>query len=68
VATAVAGTIWALYAFFLGRLGGEAFKDRPWVGLLLALGIALLVSGTVEAGRRILRWRRRRADGQDAAA
>ena len=29
-ATACAGTIWAAYAFFIGRLGGKAFEDRPW--------------------------------------
>ncbi|MGA8369618.1 MAG: hypothetical protein WB765_05775, partial [Acidimicrobiales bacterium] len=51
-ATAVAGVVWATYAFFLGRLGGEAFKDRPWFGLLLALGIALAVTAAVEGGRR----------------
>ncbi len=62
-ATAVAGVVWATYAFFLGRLGGEAFKDRPWFGLLLALGIALAVTAAVEGGRRVLRWRRRRQHG-----
>ena len=28
-ATAIAGIIWALYAFFIGRLGGKAFEDNP---------------------------------------
>ncbi|HUZ09623.1 MAG TPA: DedA family protein [Acidimicrobiales bacterium] len=60
LATAVAAMIWASYAFFLGRLGGKAFEDRPWVGLLLALGVALVVSGLVELGRRVPRWWRSR--------
>jgi membrane protein DedA with SNARE-associated domain len=57
-ATACAGVIWASYAYFLGRLGGKAFEDRPWLGLLLALGVALAVSALIEVGRRL--WRRRR--------
>ncbi len=32
-ATAVAAVIWALYAFFIGRIGGQAFEDNPWAGL-----------------------------------
>jgi membrane-associated protein len=56
IATAVAGIVWASYAFFLGRLGGKAFEDRPWIGLLLALGLALAVSVLIEAARRALRW------------
>jgi membrane-associated protein len=55
-ATAVAGIVWASYAFFLGRLGGKAFEHRPWIGLLLALGVALAVSALIEAARR--GWRR----------
>jgi hypothetical protein len=35
---AVAGIVWASYAFVLGRLGGKAFEHQPWIGLLLALG------------------------------
>ena len=31
-ATAFAGVIWACYAFFIGRLGGQAFESRPWAG------------------------------------
>ena len=57
-ADAIAAAAWALYAFFIGRLGGKAFEDRPWAGLLVALGLALLVSLVIEAVRR-LRGRRR---------
>jgi len=56
-ATACAATIWAAYAFFIGRLGGKAFEDRPWAGLLLALGAALVLSALVEVLRRTRPWR-----------
>jgi membrane-associated protein len=52
-ATAAAGLIWALYAFFLGRLGGKAFEDQPWAGFLVAFGVTIVVSALVEAARRI---------------
>jgi len=74
-ATACAGIIWASYAFLLGRLGGKVFEHQPWIGLLLALGLALAVSVLVEAARRARRWhvnerhRNRRAlPGRPAAA
>ncbi len=53
--TGAAAVIWALYAFWLGRLGGRAFEDRPWAGFALAAGIALAVTALVEAGRRLAR-------------
>ncbi len=53
VATAAAGLIWAAYSFFIGRLGGRAFADKPWAGLLLAFGTTIAVSGVIEAIRRI---------------
>jgi len=56
-ATAVAGVIWACYAFFIGRLGGQAFEDRPWAGLLLAFSIALAASAIIELFRRFRPWR-----------
>lgn len=68
-ATACAGIIWASYAFLLGRIGGKAFEQRPWVGLLLALGLSLAVSLLAEIARRAWGWyasmriRRRRPAG-----
>ena len=53
IATAVAAMIWALYAFFSGRLGGKAFEDQPWAGLLVAFGATVVVSPLIEAVRRI---------------
>lgn len=58
-ATACAAVIWASYAFFIGRLGGKAFEDRPWAGLLLALGLTVVISVLIEAVRRAWVWRRR---------
>jgi membrane-associated protein len=55
-ATAWAAALWASYAFFVGRLGGRAFEDRPWAGLLLAAGIVTAVSLLIEAARRAMRW------------
>ena len=52
-ATAFAAVIWASYAFFIGRLGGQAFEDRPWAGLLLALGLAVGISVLIELARRV---------------
>jgi membrane protein DedA with SNARE-associated domain len=63
IATAIAGTIWASYSFFAGRLGGKAFEDRPWAGLLLAFGGTLAVSGLIEAIRRIRSRRGRGGQG-----
>ena len=30
---------------FLGRLGGQAFEDKPWAGFLVPLGVTLVISG-----------------------
>jgi membrane protein DedA with SNARE-associated domain len=69
IATAVAGVIWASYSFFIGRLGGRAFEDEPWAGLLLALGIAVSISMLIETARRIrARGAQRRAAAEPSAA
>ena len=59
IATAASGVIWAAYSFFLGRLGGQAFEDKPWAGLLLAFGATVAVSGLIELIRRIMSRRNR---------
>jgi membrane-associated protein len=58
-ATAAGAVLWASYAFCIGRVGGKAFADRPWAGLLLALGLAVMISILVEAARRAWQWRAR---------
>ena len=56
--TAAAGLIWAAYAFWIGRLGGKTFEDKPWAGLLIAFGATIVISGLIEAVRRIAARRR----------
>ncbi len=58
--TGLAGVLWASYAFFIGRLGGQAFEGRPWAGLLVGLGLTVVVSGVIEAARRLRRRTRAR--------
>jgi membrane-associated protein len=63
-ATAVAAALWASYAFFVGRLGGKAFEDRPWLGFIIAFAGTIAVSGLIEGVRRIVAWvRARRSRG-----
>lgn len=57
----IAALLWANYAALLGYLGGTAFRADPWKGLALAFGIALAVTGTIEAARAVRRHRQRRA-------
>jgi membrane protein DedA with SNARE-associated domain len=51
-ATAVAAVIWALYAFFIGRIGGRAFEDNPWAGLVIAVGASIVIGAAIEGIRR----------------
>lgn len=61
-ASALAGGLWATAAFLIGRLGGSAFEDRPWAGLLLALAVTTGLSLLVELARRLLPRFRSRQD------
>ncbi len=67
-ATAAAAVIWALYAFFIGRLGGRAFEDNPWAGLVIAFAASSAVSAVIEVARRLLARRRGRASAAGARA
>ena len=57
IADAFAALAWAVYISMLGYIGGAAFEDNVWLPMLIALGVALLVSAGVESWRRIERRR-----------
>jgi len=67
-ATAVAAVIWSLYAFFIGRVGGRAFEDNPWAGLVIAFAVSIAVSAVIEVIRRLLARRRKRASAEATRA
>jgi membrane-associated protein len=52
----IAGIFWATFAALLGYLGGRTFEDQPLYALLLAFGIAGIITVGAEAFRR---WRMR---------
>ncbi|HEY8629260.1 MAG TPA: DedA family protein [Gaiellaceae bacterium] len=47
-----AAILWSLYGALLGYLGGRIFRDQPIYAVLVALGIAALITVGVEAWRR----------------
>lgn len=49
----VAAVIWSLQAAIPGYLGGSAFPERPWIGLAIGIGLALLVTVGVQVVRRV---------------
>jgi membrane-associated protein len=49
----VAAILWSLYGSLLGYLGGRVFEDQPIYALLLAFGIAALITVAVEVRRRV---------------
>jgi membrane-associated protein len=51
----LAAVLWSTYGALLGYLGGRMFEERPWIGLLLALGIAFGIAVLVEGARRVRR-------------
>jgi len=54
---ALAAGAWATYAALLGYLGGRSFEHHAWIALVVALGLAALVTLAVEGVRRLrARW------------
>jgi membrane-associated protein len=54
----IAALSWGIYSAFVGYVGGAAFEDDPLKGVVLGLGLAVTVAGTIEVVRHV---RRRRA-------
>ena len=65
-ATALAAVIWVLYAFFIGRIGGQSFEENPWAGLVIAFGASIAVSVVIEVARRRSRRRPGQVEPDDA--
>jgi membrane protein DedA with SNARE-associated domain len=65
VLDAFACLLWASYAALLGYLGGSAFEEQLWIGLVVALATAFGVTAAIEAARWILRRRGRARDASE---
>lgn len=59
---ALAAVSWAAYGTLVGLVGGAAFEDEPFKGVLLGVGLALSATAVVELVRARLRRRRRARD------
>jgi membrane protein DedA with SNARE-associated domain len=66
IATAVAAVIWALYSFLIGRIGGQAFEDKPWAGLVIAFSASITISTVIEIIRHLRARSRKRAPAAPA--
>ena len=53
----VAAILWASFAAGLGYLGGKAFEEQPFLGLVAAITVAATITLGVEVVRRIPRVR-----------
>ena len=61
LAALIGVTLWSAYSAGLGAIGGQAFEDQTWKGLLLALALAATVAGIIEGARWLLHRRKGRA-------
>ncbi len=49
---ALGGLLWSTQAAVLGYIFGKSFESRPWIGLLIALGVAGVVAAAVTLRER----------------
>lgn len=52
-----AAAVWAIYVSLLGYVSGSTFEDKVWLPLLIAFGIAMLISVAAEGWRRFQKRR-----------
>ncbi|HEY3556411.1 MAG TPA: DedA family protein [Kribbella sp.] len=55
---ALAAISWGIYCSLVGYIGGKAFEDNPFKGVVLGIGLALAVTLIVEIVRHRLKKRR----------
>jgi membrane-associated protein len=51
--TAIAGVLWSTYATLVGMVGGRLFENHPWLGLVAAFTLALVIGVAGEGARRL---------------
>lgn len=51
--TAIAGVLWSTYATLVGMVGGRLFENNPWLGLVAAFTLALVIGVAGEGVRRL---------------
>jgi membrane protein DedA with SNARE-associated domain len=49
----VAAVLWSAYAVLLGYFGGRIFRDKPIYALLVAFGVAALITLTIDGARHL---------------
>ena len=65
---ALGALVWSTQAAVLGYIFGKSFERRPWIGLLIALGIALIVAAVVaQRERKHIREEREKAEQERRA-
>jgi membrane-associated protein len=68
VAAGFGAVFWGIYNGLIGLIGGRAFEEQTWKGLLLAFGIAALSAVLIETTRWAISRRKKRKTRQDEAA
>lgn len=62
---AIGAVTWGIYCTMIGYLGGKAFEDDPFAGLLVGFGVALAITIVTEV---VHRYRRRRRPARRTGA
>ena len=63
----VAALVWGAYGGLVGYLGGRAFEEHPWKGIVAGLALAAVVTLLIEAVRWSVHRRRSRSASAPAS-
>lgn len=62
LAAGLGAVVWGIYNGLIGAVGGRAFEQQSWKGVLLALVLAAASAGLIELVRWLIARRRQPAD------